>query len=177
MNCDKGDNTCEVAATDCCPQDINFRMEKRNMWNQANGLRVAHTDKQKRIPDVGMHELAQRFSFRPLSEKDAAEHAVRVDTDASASRRALLDKRLLEEIYERVAMQGDLETAQLQLHACNGIVTIEGLVADRAMRARIGNFIRRCSVAKKVINRVQTRDSHPTREELQDNWKSSWRTG
>ena len=129
------------------------------MLNQRNALCIARTDNQKHITNQRTDELTRHFSFQPDSE-ESDEHAPR----ASSARRAIFDKRLLEEIYERIALQSDLETRDLQLHARNGVVSIEGSVADRAMRARISNFIRRCSFAKSVINRMQTRDTNPVEE-------------
>ncbi|MDB5814694.1 MAG: hypothetical protein JWN23_1811 [Rhodocyclales bacterium] len=100
-------------------------------------------------------ELEQRFSFQSYGE-DTELEAVSPGADL----RALLDKRLLEEMYERLATQGSLDTKDVLLLAHNGVVTIVGTAADRVMRSRIGNCVRECLSVKIVINRLKARDNH-----------------
>jgi len=123
------------------------------VMNHRNGLTVASPSR-KSVTNHCAVDLARRFSFQPYSES--------TDDDivhTSTNRCALLDKRLLEEVYERIAMQTHLETRSLLLQAHNGVVTIEGCVSDRAMRAQIGSFIRHCSFVKNVVNRMRTHDA------------------
>jgi hypothetical protein len=98
-------------------------------------------------------DLAQRFSFQPYSETSDAD-----TLSASAARHARIDKRLLEEIYELISQQRHLDTRDLLLRVHHGSVIVEGCVADRAMRAQIGNFIRRRPFVQGVINLLRTRD-------------------
>ncbi|MEC5387865.1 BON domain-containing protein [Uliginosibacterium sp. H3] len=102
-------------------------------------------------------ELTQRFSFRPGSD-DGAEEVVQQPPRISPVRRALLDKRLLEAVYEQLAHQSHLETRELLLHVSNGVMSIEGWVSSRNMRAKIGNFIRQCPFVTHVINHVLIRN-------------------
>lgn len=95
-------------------------------------------------------ELVRRFRFQPYGEDEQI-----IEDTPSAGRRALHDKRLLEEVYEQLAMQSHLETGRLSLAARNGIVTIDGIVSTRTMRAQIGHFIRRCPFVRNVVNRLQ----------------------
>lgn len=95
-------------------------------------------------------ELEQRFSFQTYSEDREFElHTT------SAERRALLDKRLLEEVYEQLCTENGLDTKNLRLDAHDGVVTLDGTVTDRAMKARLGHFIRRCRFVKSVVNRMR----------------------
>jgi osmotically-inducible protein OsmY len=110
-----------------------------------------------RAARIGAEELEKRFSFQSYSD-DAEVDLV----CPGAAQRALFDKRLLEQLYEQVAMRGGLETRDLRLLAHNGVVTIIGTVSDRAMRAQISTFLRECSPVKTVINRLKVRDDHAT---------------
>jgi hypothetical protein len=118
--------------------------------NHQNGLAIAGSSEKKITGSmIDSAEFARRFSFQPYSEGSHDEA-----TQACFDRRAVLDKRLLEEVYEQLAMQGHLSTRNLSLHANNGVVTMEGTVGDRAMRAQLGNFIRHCPFVRGVINRM-----------------------
>jgi hypothetical protein len=157
-----------------CASTILNLPEIRRVTNHRNGLSIAfpsgnnathatfasHTAAYFSVPHASAlsTDLTHRFDFQPYSENDAD------DVRAHCNRRALLDKRLLEEVYEQIAMQTHLDTRDILLRARHGSVTIEGSVADRAMRTQIGNFVRRCPFVKSVINRVRTRDADCTNE-------------
>lgn len=73
---------------------------------------------------------------------------------ACQHKRAVRDKRLLEQLYEQVALQGNLETHDLRLNVSNGVVVIEGSVSDLAMKSAIDRVVRRCTSVRHVINRI-----------------------
>ncbi|MDB5802406.1 MAG: hypothetical protein JWL63_3345 [Rhodocyclales bacterium] len=128
-----------------------------------------------RISGACADELDRRFSFQSYGD-DTELEAVRPGAD----RRAVHDKRLLEEVYELIAMQGHFETRDLRLLTHNGVVTIAGSVSDRNMKALIGNFVRECPAVKIVINRMKVcaaRDNAAThsvgdwQERAQEQWQ------
>ena len=67
---------------------------------------------------------------------------------------ALRDKRLLEEVYEQVALQNHLDTRDLHLDVNDGVVVIKGSVSDHAMKAEIAKVVQQCSAVKTIINRI-----------------------
>jgi hypothetical protein len=108
-----------------------------------------------RAPGISADELNRRFSFQSYSDDSEFELV-----STGAAQRALFDKRLLEQLYEQVAMRGGLETKDLRLLAHNSVVTIIGTVSDRAMRTEISNFLRECSPVKTVVNRLKVREDN-----------------
>jgi len=112
-----------------------------------------------RAPSISADELEMRFSFQSYSDDTELELVSDV-MNPGASQRALRDKRLLEQLYEQVAMRGGLETKDLRLLVHNSVVTIIGTVSVRAMRTEISNFLRECSPVKTVINRLKVREDN-----------------
>ncbi len=117
--------------------------------SQKRGARTPRTTR------ISADELDKRFSFQSYGEDTGLEAVC-----PGAARRALLDKRLLEQLYEQLALRSGLETKDMSLLAHNGVVTIMGTVADRAMRTELCNFLRECSPVKTVVNRLKIRSDN-----------------
>ena len=62
------------------------------------------------------------------------------------------DQRLIESLYERLAMQPNIETQDLHLQAINGRIMLKGSVSEPPMKVRIGSLVAACPHVETVIN-------------------------
>lgn len=104
---------------------------------------------------ASVHRM-RNFVFQTYTEDSESEYDTAPAHTHVHYGHKLQDKRLLEALYEQVALQDHLETRDLHLDVNNGVVVIKGSVSDHAMKAEIAKVVQQCSAVKIIINRIAT---------------------
>ena len=76
----------------------------------------------------------------------------------STLRNVHFDQRLIENLYERLATQPNIETQDLHLQAVNGRIMLKGSVSESPMKIRIGSLVAACPHVETVINCLTIRN-------------------
>lgn len=111
-------------------------------------------------PDLGFRLAAEQAETSPeFFEQEKipgfGKHVTRRATPA--------DERVREDIYQALDSRSDIDAPHISLHVVDGIVTIEGNVADAMLRHRIEQCVDSVDGVKDIHNRLHLASSHPRR--------------
>lgn len=111
-------------------------------------------------PDLGFRLSAQRddTSFDEYAMEKIpgfGKHSARKPTRA--------DERVREEAYQAIDSRSDIDAPDISLHVKDGVVTIEGEVADAMLRHRIEQCVDSVDGVKDINNRLHLASPHPRR--------------
>jgi hypothetical protein len=114
--------------------DLGFRLTAEDLETSPDGYFIDH-DAEK-IPGFGPH---------------------------AARRGSRTDELIREEIYEALDARADIDAPNISLHVRNGLVTIEGEVADAMVRHRIEQCADSVEGVKDINNRLHLAAAQPRR--------------
>ena len=102
-------------------------------WSQAEGSRTGSEDRS--------HAFAQprQGGFRGLGPKNYTRP----------------DQRITEDLCERLTEDDRIDAREIEVRVSEGVVTLSGTVADRAMKHRAEDLAERCTGVRDVDNRIR----------------------
>ncbi|MFC3651427.1 BON domain-containing protein [Dyella humi] len=114
-------------------------------------------------PDLGFRLTAEDLETSPDRYVDRNAEKIPGFGHHVAQHGNRTDERIREEIYEALDGRADIEAPDISLHVRNGLVTIEGEVADAMLRHRVEQCVDGVEGVKGINNRLHLAAAQPRR--------------
>lgn len=114
-------------------------------------------------PDLGFRLTAEDLETSPDGYFDRDAEKVSSYAAGAARRGKRSDEVIREEIYEALDSRADIDAPDISLHVHDGVVIIEGEVADARVRHRVEQCVDSVKGVKDINNRLHLAATQPRR--------------
>lgn len=114
-------------------------------------------------PDLGFRLTAEDLEMSPDGYVDRDAENVANYTGSAARRGKRTDELIREDIYGALDSRSDIDAPDISLHVRDGVVTIEGEVADAIVRHRVEQCVDSVAGVKDINNRLHLAAPQPRR--------------